>query len=85
MNDDLIVLSGNDGTIGVFVDGAADNSTALLLTEGGHIGASSAETDTQGRSASDYHSLLLSCLPDIRLFPVFYRTTPVSTSFWNWK
>ena len=77
MDNDLIVLSGYDRAVGIFIDGAPNNCAALLLAKRGYIRAASAEADPQGCSASDYHIFLLPFLT--------YRTTPVSTSLWNWK
>ena len=53
MDNDLIVLSGYDRAVGIFIDGAPNNCAALLLAERGYIRAASAEADPQGCSASD--------------------------------
>ena len=75
MDNDLIVLSGYDRAVGIFIDGAPNNCAALLLAERGYIRAAAAEAAPQGCSASDYHIFLLLFLT--------YRTTPDSTSLWN--
>ena len=47
MDNDLIVLSGYDRAVGIFIDGAPNNCAALLLAERGYIRAASAEADPQ--------------------------------------
>ena len=59
VDHDLVVVSGNNGTVSVLVDGASDNCSALLLAERSHIRTSAAKAYAQRRSSSDNHNFLL--------------------------
>ena len=48
MDNDLIVLSGYDRAVGIFIDGAPNNCAALLLAERGYIRAASAKLTRRG-------------------------------------
>ena len=55
MDDDLIILPGYNGTIGVFVDGTPYDGAALFLTKRSHVRSAAAEADPQRRSSSYDH------------------------------